>query len=55
MTTFDIGAGVRVKDGPMQHQYGTVVYFREDDGTYLVRFSGAQQMYYPAEELEPWG
>lgn len=54
MTSFSIGDGVRVKDGPMQHQYGVVVYVREDDGTYLVRFGAAQQMYYRPEEIEPW-
>ena len=46
--------GVRATDGPMQHQYGTVVYFREDDGTILVRFGGSQQLYFREDELEPW-
>lgn len=54
MATYKIGDGVRTKDGPMMHQYGTVVYLREDDGTYLVRFGGSQQMYFRAEELESW-
>ncbi|WP_198684014.1 hypothetical protein [Brachybacterium sp. YJGR34] len=54
MSTYAIGDGVRATEGPMQHQYGTVVYLREDDGTYLVRFGGSQQMYFRAEELEPW-
>ncbi|GAB4095221.1 hypothetical protein GCM10028787_06960 [Brachybacterium horti] len=54
MTSFSIGDGVRVKDGPLQHQYGVVVYIREDDGTYLVRFGAAQQLYYRPEEIEPW-
>lgn len=55
MTTFSIGDGVRVKDGPMQHLYGVVVYFREDDLTYLVRFGASQQMYYREDQLEHWG
>lgn len=54
MDEYAIGDGVRAKDGPMTHQYGTVVFLREDDGTYLVRFGGAQQMYFRADELEPW-
>lgn len=54
MRTFNIGDGVRAKDGPMQHQHGVVVYFRDDDLTYLVRFGASQQMYYRAEELESW-
>ena len=54
MTSFEIGDGVRVTVGPLQHQYGVVVYFREDDGTYLVRFGGTQQMYYAPGEIEPW-
>lgn len=49
-----IGDGVRVTDGPMQHQYGVVVFYREDDSTYLVRFGGTPQMYYRAEQMEPW-
>lgn len=54
MTTFSIGDGVRVKEGPMQHLHGVVVYFREDDDTVLVRFGASQQMYYREDELEPW-
>ena len=54
MDTFAIGDGVRAKEGPMMYQYGTVVYLREDDGTYLVRFGGSQQMFFRPEELEPW-
>jgi len=54
METYSIGDGVRTTDGPMKHQYGTVVFFREDDGTYLVRFGGSQQLYFRADELEPW-
>ena len=54
MSSFSIGDGVRATDGPMQHQYGTVVYFREDDGTILVRFGGSQQLYFREDEIEPW-
>lgn len=54
MDSYKVGDGVRTKAGPMQYQYGTVVYLREDDGTYLVRFGGSQQMYFRADELEPW-
>lgn len=54
MEKYTIGDGVRAKNGPMTHQYGTVVYLREDDGTYLVRFGGSQQMYFRADELERW-
>lgn len=54
MTTYNIGDGVRVKDGPMQHLHGVVVYFREDDHTYLVRFGASQQMYYREDEIQPW-
>ena len=54
MSSFSIGDGVRTKSGPMQHQYGTVVHFREDDGTILVRFGGSQQLYFREDELEPW-
>src|SRR5690606_2971724 len=54
MPSFSIGDGVRATGGPMQHQYGTVVYLREDDGTILVRFGGSQQLYFREDELEPW-
>lgn len=54
MSRFSIGDGVRTTGGPMEHQYGTVVYFREDDDTILVRFGGSQQMYFREDELEPW-
>ena len=54
MSNYSIGDGVRAKSGPMQHQYGTVVYFKEDDGTILVRFGGSQQLYFREDEIEPW-
>lgn len=54
MDEYAIGDGVRAKDGPKRHQSGTVAFLREDDGTYLVRVGGAQQMYFRADELEPW-
>jgi hypothetical protein len=54
MSSFSIGDGVRAKDGPMQHLYGTVVHFREDDDTILVRFGGSQQLYFGEDEIEPW-
>lgn len=53
MQSYAIGDGVRVTDGPMQDQYGVVVFHREDDSTYLVRI-GSTQMYYRAEQMQPW-
>lgn len=54
MTTFSIGDGDRVKCGPMQHLHVVVVYFHEEDGSYLVRFGASQQMYYRQDGLEHW-
>lgn len=54
MSQFEIGDGVRTKGGPLKGIYGVVVWYYEEKDQYLVRFTGAQQMYYADEELEPW-
>ncbi len=54
MRQFEIGDGVRTKGGPLKGIYGVVVWYYGEKDQYLVRFTGAQQMYYADEELEPW-
>ncbi len=54
MERFEIGAQVYAKLGTLPLA-GTVVAQDPKTGRYLVRFSGVQQDWYPAEELTPFG
>lgn len=53
MDSHEVADGVRATSGPMKRRHGTVAPLREDDGAYLGRFGGAQQMHVRAEDLEP--
>ncbi|WP_316745218.1 hypothetical protein [Pedobacter antarcticus] len=51
---FKVGDGVTVTKGPMKRIYGTVIFFDEKTGKYLIRFGSAQQLYYTEDQLEVW-
>lgn len=52
MTEFNIGDTVQIIAGPMKHSVGTVVYFYEKQGKYLVRTGVGAQDYYSLDEIE---
>lgn len=54
MQKFKIGDGVSVISGPMKGLYGVIVYFYEEKGEYLVRFTGQQQLYYTEDQIQLW-
>lgn len=52
MDDFSIGDTVQITTGPMEHSVGTVVYFYEKQGRYLVRVGASMQDYYAPDEIE---
>lgn len=54
MEKFNIGDGVTVTDGPMKGLYGVVVWYNEKDSTYLIRFTGQQQLFYTVNQIKYW-
>lgn len=53
MDMYNIGDLVSVTFGSIP-MIGTVVYFDDKAGKYLVRFNASQQMYYAAHELQAY-
>lgn len=54
MNKFKTGEGVTVISGPMKDLYGIIVWYNEKDSTYLVRFTGQQQLYYTEDQIKYW-
>ena len=54
MEKFKIGEGVTVTSGGMKGLYGVVVWYNEKDSTYLIRFTGQQQLFYTVDQIKYW-
>lgn len=54
MDPFKLGEGVTATSGPFKGIYGVIVFYDEKQEKYLVRFTGQQQLYYPANEIILW-
>ena len=54
MDSFKLGEGVTATSGPFKGIYGVIVFYDEKQEKYLVRFTGQQQLYYPANEIILW-
>ena len=55
MAEFAIGDTVTITGTILKGSVGTVVYFDEIQGKYLVRIGGSTQDFYSPDEIEPFG
>lgn len=53
MTTFKIGDQVLLPP-EFSGSVGTVIYYDDPSGRYLVRIGASQQLYFPPEQLTAW-
>lgn len=54
MTEYSPRGAVRTTKEPMTGLYDVVVSVHENPRSYLVRFTGLQQVFYTADELQAW-